>query len=340
MTKRKKQRSSRRVARALWFGLVPAGFGLVAGAYLVPVPFEGGGSFDALRDLVNDNPVAVGAAVFVLTTAAVSYWRHVLPGGRHLESKGRQGLGLRALVLLAFAAALALVLRSQVLGFYRVLSSSMQPSLSSGDTLAVNRLAYRTGGAPRRGDVIVFGKDATAPDGELIKRVIGVPGDRIDVRGGNLVINGWDVPNCDVGVYSFVSADAQTSARLFVEFLGDSAYLTLLGAFPGDVPTHFEVDAGELFVLGDNRTSSIDSRSWAVGNVAISSVRGRADRLISVAPRADKSSFRHWLEPVGTELHVDDADTSALQAGIDRCLKQRPANTHPPSPPLNRQARR
>ena len=64
--------------------------------------------------------------------------------------------------------------------------------------------------------------------------------------------------------------------------------------------------------------------------MSVASIHGRGERLLSVAEREGKSSLRHLFSPLGTRLHVDDADTSALQAGIERCLKKRPANTNPP----------
>jgi signal peptidase I len=273
-------------------------------------------------------------------SALAVYWRQRLPGGKFLEPKSGQGLGVRTLGLIALAGVLAVVVRSQVLGAYRVLSSSMQPTLASGDTLTVSRLAYGRGKLPRRGDVIVFTKQGEAGGGELIKRVIGLPGDRIKLGDGALSINGWEVPRCDVGVYSFVSSDAQMSARLHVEFLGEQAYLTLLGSFPGDLPEHFDVEEAQVFVLGDNRTTSMDSRVWAISGVPVADIEGRGERLLAVAEREGKSSWRHFFSPLGTRLHVDDAEPSELQAGIERCLKQRPENTNPPPPsPQSRAAR-
>jgi signal peptidase I len=284
----------------------------------------------ALGKILEDNPVAVAALVFVSVSAMLVYWRKILPGGKSLEPKSGSGPSWKAFALVAFAACLALVVRAEVLGAYRVLSSSMQPTLASGDTLTVDRLAYRGATAPKRGDVIVFTKEGEAGGGELIKRVIGLPGDRVKISGGALSINGWEVPRCDVGIYSFVSADAQISARLHVEFLGAQAYLTLLGSFPGDLPDHYDVEAGTVFVLGDNRTNSMDSRVWAISGVPLASIRGQGNRLLSVAEREDKNSLRHLFEPLGTRLHVDDADPAGLQAGIEQCLKQRPQNTNPP----------
>ncbi len=107
----------------------------------------------------------MGAVVFVCISAVCTYWRQILPGGKLLEPKVGGGLGWKGPAMAGLAGVLALLVRSEVLGAYRVLSSSMQPTSASGDTLAVNRLAYRGGKVPRRGDVIVFTQARRWPKG-------------------------------------------------------------------------------------------------------------------------------------------------------------------------------
>jgi signal peptidase I len=331
-------RWQRWLSRAAWLGVVPAAAALLALRSL-PLPLSFDGPLASVALFAADNSVAVAVSIFLTVTGLAVYWRQSLPGGRHLEPSGKGGFGYKGLLFVAIAALAAVVVRTRVIAGVRVLSSSMQPTLAAGDTLTVNRMAYRGGRAPERGDIVVFTKDG-APEGELVKRVIGVPGDRIRTFGGVVEINGWEVPHCDVGVYAFVSPDVQMSARLYVEFLGDRAYLTLKGPFQQAVPDGYEVEKGEVFVLGDNRTNSNDSRAWAAPGVAMNRIEGRAERLISVAERTGRERFRHWLEPIGTELHVDDADTTALQQGIERCLEQRPAQTTPPASKLQYHATR
>src|SRR5206468_3062132 len=135
------------------------------------------------------------------------------PGSRHWsEAKAKPGpstrgtaLGLAAVLL---AAGCALLVRTSLFQTYRVLSASMLPNLRPDDLLLASRFAYgfqwpgarsRPAGPPKRGDVIVFHHQLGPqyPD-ELVKRVIGMPGDRIHMYGGHPFINGWRVPDCDI----------------------------------------------------------------------------------------------------------------------------------------------
>jgi signal peptidase I len=124
----------------------------------------------------------------------------------------------------------------------RVKSISMQPTLYERDFVLVNRLSYKLG-APGRGDVIVF-ENPLDPDSEpYIKRVIGLPGDRVEVKDGQVYINGGLLPE------------------------------TYIKASP-DYTGTWNVPEGSLFVLGDNRNNSSDSHHW--GTVPIESVIGKA----------------------------------------------------------------
>jgi signal peptidase I len=140
---------------------------------------------------------------------------------------------------LAAAMVLVLALHACVAETFRVVGSSMEATLAPGDVLLVSKL--RRGG-PDRGDVVVF-RFPTRPDAVLVKRVIGVPGDRVVIRAGSVAVSdpahpGGRDPALDAG------------ARL--------AGASTEGAFDGVVP------AGALFVLGDNRRhgASSDSREW------------------------------------------------------------------------------
>ena len=111
----------------------------------------------------------------------------------------------------------------------RVDGYSMLPTLHDGEFVLVNKLAYRMGN-PSRGDIIVF-RSTTEANLDLIKRIIGVPGDRIVVAGGHVSVNGQPL---------------------------DETYINASPNYSGE----WRVPDGKLFVLGDNRNDSSDSHMW------------------------------------------------------------------------------
>lgn len=111
----------------------------------------------------------------------------------------------------------------------RVYNISMQPTLKEGNLLVVNKMAYKLG-SPKRGDIIVFHYQGTMNE-DYIKRVIGLPGDRVEVSGGVVRINGQVITE---------------------------PYLADLPNYAGV----WTVPEGDLFVLGDNRNHSSDSHDW------------------------------------------------------------------------------
>ena len=154
---------------------------------------------------------------------------------------------------LAIAIALAVVVRA-ALHLYSIPSESMTPTLVPGDQIVVVRYS---GGAPQRGDVIVFESPADRKE-LLVKRVVAVPGDLVDSRLGRVRIGGYTLPE------PYLSRQASS------------------GAISAQI-----VPADSYFVLGDNRDDSLDSRSW--GYVPRSLVVGRARLILwsSDSPIAD-----------------------------------------------------
>ncbi len=149
---------------------------------------------------------------------------------------------LRVAAIVLAPLLLGLGFRSQVFQSCKISGNSMLPALQDGDGVSINPSAYRnllqTVGVqppkiiPRRGDIIVFDNPEPTSDGYLIKRVIGIPGDRISMNGGLPIINGWSVPLCDAGMYANITGDFQpTQGHLAVEFLDDRAYFNLVFAF-------------------------------------------------------------------------------------------------------------
>jgi signal peptidase I len=123
----------------------------------------------------------------------------------------------------------------------RVDGSSMEPTLHGGEYVLVNKLSYRLG-QPDYGDVIVFYYPRD-PQQEYIKRVIGLPGDRVDIHDGSVFVNGQ---------------------------LLNEPYIAAAPIYPGT----WLVPDNSLFVLGDNRNNSSDSHSW--GAVPFDYVVGKA----------------------------------------------------------------
>jgi signal peptidase I len=111
----------------------------------------------------------------------------------------------------------------------RVDGASMEPTLVSGEYVIVNRLSYRLG-SPRQGDIIVFHYPRN-PKEEYIKRIIGLPGDQVEVKNGSVYVNGQ---------------------------LLNETYLSGRTNYLGT----WTVPDGQLFVLGDNRNNSSDSHDW------------------------------------------------------------------------------
>ena len=123
----------------------------------------------------------------------------------------------------------------------RVDGLSMLPTLKDGEFVLVNRLAYRIG-EPTRGDIVVF-RSTTNFDLDLIKRIIGVPGDDLRVADGRVIVNGLALSE------PYINAEPRYSGE-------------------------WSVPQGYLFVLGDNRNDSSDSHAW--GLLPIQNVIGKA----------------------------------------------------------------
>ncbi len=131
--------------------------------------------------------------------------------------------------MLAIAASIFLLTRLVIQNFV-VDGNSMEPNMSSGQWVLVNKLAYKVGD-PARGDVVVFNSPSPSGPPVLIKRIIGLPGETVKVQGGNVYIDD------KLLIESYISVTTSGNRTLA---LGENEY----------------------FVMGDNRNNSSDSRSW------------------------------------------------------------------------------
>jgi signal peptidase I len=179
-------------------------------------------------------------------------------------------------------------------------SGSMVPTLLVGDYLFVNKFAYGYshfsfpfspdvfsgrifGHMPKRGQVVVF-RPPGQPDTDFIKRVVGLPGDTIQVTGGQLYINGAEVPRAEVGNYTDTSSGGPVVAREYMETLpGGKPHAILKETDDGFANNTqvYTVPAGDLFMMGDNRDDSEDSRfmDGPVGYVPVENLIGPADMI-------------------------------------------------------------
>jgi signal peptidase I len=298
------------------------------GYRLLPLPL----TVATMRWLVPpvEQPIMVAAATLLLFSALAEYWSGplfgappVAQGTEHERSHARRVLP--TLVAMAVAAVVAVAV-GHLFRTARVVSTSMVPTILPADRLWVDRLGSATKHLPRRGEIIVFRHrgdgDADGADGALVKRVVGLPGDRISMIDSRPVLNGEEVPSCDAGTFVYLGAGRASRGHLVVEWLDRRPYLTVHEPGPQHM-TEYIVKPGELFVLGDNRGVSNDSRSWHSGpGVALGDVEGRVAHVLYGADRAGRLDGERWWRSLGIELHVSGVDLTPLRAGIEACLKR------------------
>jgi len=183
---------------------------------------------------------------------------------------------------------IVLLVRSFLFEPFRIPSSSMMPTLLIGDFIFVSKFTYGLRlpvintkvleiGEPERGDVVVF-RLPSDPSVNYIKRLVGLPGDKIGYFGKQIYVNDQPVEITQVGAYR---GEDQPGAILFIETLGPKEHDVLL--MPGRVQAGAEgtyiVPSGHYFMMGDNRDNSRDSRYQGVGVVPEANVVGKAVRI-------------------------------------------------------------
>ncbi len=249
------------------------------------------------------------------------------------------------------ATLVAFGLRAFVVEAFKIPSGSMIPTLQVGDHIFVNKFSYGpaipwthhrlwTNMPPQRGDVMVFAFPEH-PEQDFIKRVIAIEGDKLEARNGHPWINGWEVPNCHVGTYSYSDGDStmlKHEGDLFVEFLEDEAYLTLYDHSSGMFPEYqgpYLAKKGEVWVMGDNRNNSHDSRMWfggQGGGVPFANIRGRA-LFVWLSVSDSGVDMSRLGAPVMGRPRLPHAN-KGLEPALSKCLGERPSldKTTPPKP--------
>jgi signal peptidase I len=194
---------------------------------------------------------------------SVSRARHAKPQNKNVSSRWfREGL-----FIVIVALVLALLLRLFVVQTFYIPSGSMEPTLNIGDRILVNKLSYHLH-AIGRGDIVVFSRPPAencggTPVNDLVKRVIGLPGETISLTKGSR---------------SFVVVDGKRLNEPWLPAATDGM------TFPGpsgtaySLNTPYVIPANHYFVMGDNRTQSCDSRYW--GPIPRSLIVGKVEMRI------------------------------------------------------------
>ncbi|MBI3018271.1 MAG: signal peptidase I [Deltaproteobacteria bacterium] len=205
-----------------------------------------------------------------------------------MPHKIKKGLFREYTEAIVVAVLIALVLRSFVIEAFKIPSGSMIPTLKIGDHIFVNKFIYglripytkirffqfRT---PKQGEIIVFIYPVDNSK-DYIKRVVGLPGDTLEMKQGTVYINGQAVGKTLQTARNILKdIDGNDSMDLYKETTGTNTHYTLYYNSKFKEPDDFAsitIPQNKLFVMGDNRDNSSDSRAWRF--VPMENIKGRA----------------------------------------------------------------
>lgn len=232
-------------------------------------------------------------------------------------AKQKSGGLLENVKTIVFAGLIAIGIRTVAFEPFNIPSGSMIPTLLVGDYLFVSKYSYGysrhslplspnlfsgriLGRLPERGDVAVF-KWPRDNSTDYIKRIIGLPGDRIQMKGGQLYINGTLVVRQPLGEFMAEDQNYRTIAKRYLETLPNGRQHDILKMYEeGGLNTtpEYKVPEGHVFAMGDNRDNSSDSRvmdASGVGFVPLQNLVGRAEFIFfSIDARAPWWEFWEW----------------------------------------------
>jgi signal peptidase I len=216
-----------------------------------------------------------------------------------MATKPAGGIG-ETLKTIVYAIVIALFIRTFFYEPFSIPSASMVPTLLVGDYLFVSKFSYGYSryslplglplfsgrfffNEPRRGDVAVF-KLPRDPSVDFIKRIVGLPGDKLQMKDGILNINGQPIKRDRIGTYFYSENDLTSTYTEYTETLPNGyqhPILQISDDGPLDNTGVFTVPAGTYFMMGDNRDNSADSRDpdSGVGFVPAENLVGRAQFL-------------------------------------------------------------
>ncbi len=233
------------------------------------------------------------AILLVLVVVSGAIWAYdalILAPGR-AKAKDEEGKEIPEPKIVDFSRSffpiflIVLLLRSFLVEPFRIPSGSMMPTLLIGDFILVNKFTYGIrlpvlntkviqAGSPKRGDIVVF-RFPEDPSIPFIKRIVGLPGDRVAYYEKILYINGKPMKQESLGTYTDSgSGRSMNGALMRREYLDDLEHSILLRSAARSVEGESEIPQGHYFVLGDNRDNSRDSRFW--GTVPDENLIGKA----------------------------------------------------------------
>jgi signal peptidase I len=184
------------------------------------------------------------------------------------------------LIYIIVAALIGLLMRLFIVEVYKVPSESMLPSLLPGDHIAVLKFPFE----PERGDVVVFKRKGESS--YFVKRVIGLPKDLVEVKKGRIYINDLPLKLEPVTETSYY-AGVEPGDAIYKEYTGGRSHLILKGMTEKDSAGISEKMGTGYFLMGDNRSNSVDSRKW--GEIKSDDILGKVVYIwFSVEPQTKK----------------------------------------------------